>query len=57
MHHELATGRHAWLQVLRGQVIVNGTALETGDALAASDERLLAIVGEKPAEIMLFDLA
>ena len=57
VHHELATGRHAWLQVLRGLVSVNGTALETSDALAASDERLLTIVGEKPAEIMLFDLA
>ena len=57
VHHELATARHAWLQVLRGEVSVNGTALEAGDALAVSDERLLAIVGVKPAEIMLFDLA
>jgi redox-sensitive bicupin YhaK (pirin superfamily) len=56
VHHELASGRHAWLQVLRGAVNVNGTLLETSDGLAASDERRLTIVGEKPAEIMLFDL-
>ena len=55
--HDFATGRHAWLQVLRGQVNVNGTQLDTSDALGASDEHLLTIVGERPAEIMLFDLA
>jgi redox-sensitive bicupin YhaK (pirin superfamily) len=50
-------GRHAWLQVLRGSVNVNGTLLETSDGLAVSDERSLTIVGERPAEVMLFDLA
>jgi redox-sensitive bicupin YhaK (pirin superfamily) len=55
--HELATGRHAWLQVLRGKVSVNGTLLETSDGLAASDESRLTIVGQQPAEIMLFDMA
>ena len=31
MTHALAPGRHAWLQVLRGQVTVNGTPLATSD--------------------------
>jgi redox-sensitive bicupin YhaK (pirin superfamily) len=57
VRHDLTTGRHAWLQVLRGQVKVNGIHLQTSDALAASEERLLTIVAEQPAEIMLFDLA
>jgi redox-sensitive bicupin YhaK (pirin superfamily) len=57
VHHELAAGRHAWLQVLRGEVSVNGARLETSDGLAASDERQLTITGDKPAEIMLFDMA
>jgi hypothetical protein len=55
--HEIAIGRHAWVQVLRGQVRVNGTLLETSDGLAVSDERILTVVGEQAAEIMLFDLA
>lgn len=54
---DLATGRHAWLQVLRGQVNVNGTQLETSDGLSASGERRLTMIGNQPAEIMLFDLA
>jgi redox-sensitive bicupin YhaK (pirin superfamily) len=54
--HELQGGRHAWLQVLRGQVRVNGTLLATSDGLAVSEERGLTLVGEQPAEVMLFDL-
>jgi redox-sensitive bicupin YhaK (pirin superfamily) len=55
--HELASGRHAWLQVLRGRVNVQGTTLETSDGLAVSDEGGVTIVGEQTAEVMLFDLA
>jgi redox-sensitive bicupin YhaK (pirin superfamily) len=55
--HTMLAGRHAWLQVLRGSVSVNGTLLETSDGLAVSDERSLTIVGERSAEAMLFDLA
>ena len=56
LNHDMLAGRHAWLQVLRGSVRVNGTLLETGDGLAASEEHSLTIVGERPAEVMLFDL-
>lgn len=55
--HELPAGRHAWLQVLRGAVSVNGVSLQTSDGLAVSDERQLAIATKEPAQLMLFDLA
>ncbi|HEY2881398.1 MAG TPA: pirin family protein [Pirellulales bacterium] len=56
--HSLATGRHAWLQVLRGDIRVGETALTAGDAAAAvSNENGLTITAASPAEIMLFDLA
>jgi quercetin 2,3-dioxygenase len=54
--HVLASGRHAWLQVLRGSVDVNGTRLETSDAVAVSNEPQLTVAGTEPAEVMLFDL-
>lgn len=54
--HELAAGRHAWLQVLRGAVTLNGTKLETSDGAAVTDEQSLEIVAVESAEIMLFDL-
>lgn len=54
--HLLASGRHAWLQVLRGSVEVNGLRLATSDGLAVSDETQLDITGLDHAEVMLFDL-
>lgn len=55
--HELMAGRHAWLQVLRGSVSLNGIDLNTSDGAAVSDEISLRIRGNTDAEIMLFDLA
>ena len=55
--HEVATGRHAWLQVLRGSVSLNGHELQTSDGAAVSDESSLTIQATNNAEIMLFDLA
>jgi quercetin 2,3-dioxygenase len=53
---ELQSGRHAWLQILRGSVVVNGQALGTSDGAAVSDEIALSIRAAESAEVMLFDL-
>jgi redox-sensitive bicupin YhaK (pirin superfamily) len=53
----LAQDRHAWLQVLRGNVSLNGVSLSTGDGAAVSEESSLTIQSQDDAEIMLFDLA
>jgi quercetin 2,3-dioxygenase len=55
--HTLRQGRHAWLQVLRGAVDLNGQALAAGDGAALSEESGLAILAGGPSEVMLFDLA
>lgn len=55
--HPLGAGRHAWLQVARGAVTLDGGALRQGDGAAVSGEPGLAITGQEPAEILLFDLA
>ena len=55
--HALDRGRHAWVQVVRGAVTVNGQRLDQGDGAALSDEPTLTITGAAPAEILLFDLA
>jgi redox-sensitive bicupin YhaK (pirin superfamily) len=58
VEHALAPGRHAWLQIARGSVELNGTRLEQGDGAAASDEQKLSITGAQDgSEILLFDLA
>jgi redox-sensitive bicupin YhaK (pirin superfamily) len=53
---ELAANRHAWLQVLRGSVELNGHTLSTSDAAAVSDEAQLLLKSSTPSQFMLFDL-
>ncbi len=57
LERSIAAGRHAWVQVIRGPVVVNGEPLETSDGLAVSDVSSLSIKAEGPSEILLFDLA
>jgi redox-sensitive bicupin YhaK (pirin superfamily) len=53
--HVLAPGRHAWLHVAEGELTVNSNRLEEGDAIAATGESQVDIVG-LGAEFLLFDL-
>ena len=55
--HELKPGRHAWVQVARGSVQVNGKALEAGDGAAISGEERLNFTATADSEVLLFDLA
>ena len=57
VRHVLDPGRHAWLQVLKGSVRLNGEPLETSDGAAVSGESELEITAREPAEILLFDLS
>ena len=53
---DVEDGRRIWIQVVKGDVIVNGEAATTSDAFAIWDEKSLAIVASSDAEILLFDL-
>lgn len=55
--HELAPGRHAWLQVLRGDANISGERLSAGDGAAVGDEPQLRVATDGGAELMLFDMA
>jgi redox-sensitive bicupin YhaK (pirin superfamily) len=57
IEHVIGAGRHAWLQVLRGSVSLNGHALHVSDGAAISGEPRITIAGKEAAEVMLFDLA
>jgi len=55
--HEVPAGRRAWVQVARGGVTVNGTALRTGDGAAVSNEASISIKATAAGtEVLLFDL-
>ena len=53
----LRPGRHAWIQMARGEVTVNDATLRAGDGAAVSDEQTLDISATADAEILVFDLA
>jgi quercetin 2,3-dioxygenase len=55
--HELKPERHAYVQVARGSVKLNGQALEAGDGAAISREKALQLTGIEDAEVLVFDLA
>lgn len=54
--HTLEKGRHAWVQVARGRVTVNGKNLKAGDGAAISDEPEVRVTAKDSAEVLLFDL-
>jgi quercetin 2,3-dioxygenase len=57
--YELGAGRHAWVQVVHGDIALNGVELAAGDAAAISDETALKIktAGSETSEVLVFDLA
>ena len=55
--HLIPSGRHVWIQVARGKVLVNGEHLAHGDGLAVTGKSQLIICGDGQAELLLFDLA
>jgi hypothetical protein len=58
VRHALPPGRHAWVQVVRGELELNGQPLRAGDGAELSDERELALAGGGGgAEALVFDLA
>ncbi len=57
LERQLAPERHAWLQVLRGDVETDELRLSAGDGLAISEETGLKLSSRNGAELMLFDLA
>lgn len=52
----LSSGRHAWVQVARGEVALNGQTLRAGDGAAVSDEPGLELTSNTASEVLLFEL-
>jgi quercetin 2,3-dioxygenase len=53
----LRNGRHAWMQMARGSIRLNGKVLQAGDGAQISDEQRLDFIGDREAEFLMFDLA
>ncbi|MES2769817.1 MAG: pirin family protein [Bdellovibrionota bacterium] len=56
MSFDIPKNRHAWIQVVKGDVRVNDQDLSRGDGLGISDMTKLEIKSLKDSEFLLFDL-
>ncbi len=57
LQHPLKTGRLGWVQVVSGQVNVNGQVLTAGDGIGLRDEAEIQLqTRDQAAELLLFDL-
>lgn len=54
--HVLKPDRLGWIQVVSGQVTVNGQILKTGDGLGLADETEIRLNAGQATELLLFDL-
>jgi quercetin 2,3-dioxygenase len=53
---EIPEGRHAYVHVARGTVLLNGLALRDGDGARVRQERGLIVSDGDSAELLIFDL-
>lgn len=55
--YELSPRRGAWIQVIQGDLDLNGHSLKQGDGAAAEDEQKLVFQSREGVKFLLFDLA
>ncbi|WP_310619473.1 pirin family protein [Flexibacterium corallicola] len=56
-HLQIGKDRGVWVQLVHGQIFVNGQLLEAGDGLALAKTPDVSIVAEDSSEFLLFDMA
>lgn len=57
VEHNLQAGRGAWIQIVRGDVTLDGQRLAEGDGASVENEQKLSIECLAESELLLFDLA
>ncbi|MEZ4871316.1 MAG: pirin family protein [Bdellovibrionales bacterium] len=57
LEYNLRDEHGVWIQMISGELEVNGELLSQGDGLAIEKESLLKIIASKESEFLLFDLA
>jgi len=54
--HPIEGLKGVWVQVIDGNIDVNGEALSVGDAVSLEDEKEVRVATEQGAHFLLFDL-
>jgi redox-sensitive bicupin YhaK (pirin superfamily) len=57
LEHQFKKGRRGWVQVVKGDVMLNGEALGSGDGASISGETRVTLTAVAEVELLLFDMA
>lgn len=57
VRHTFASGRHGYVQVAKGALVLNGQAMKAGDGAGLSEEAAAILEASVASEVILFDLA
>lgn len=57
LEFNLREGRGVWIQIVRGQITIEGQILEKGDAASFTHTDFLKLKANQDSELLLFDLA
>ncbi len=57
IEHEIGEGHKVFVQIVSGNVVVNGQQVAAGDGVQITDESLLTIASNSDAEFLVFDIA
>lgn len=57
LNHSIAEGRGVWIQIARGEVLLNNETLKAGDGASIEEITLISLEASEDSEILLFDLA
>lgn len=56
LEYIIEAGHQAWLQVIKGELNINGIPASAGDGVSLKNENILQLTCNNPAECLLFDL-
>jgi redox-sensitive bicupin YhaK (pirin superfamily) len=54
--YTITPNRHVWIQMIKGQIDIDGKTLDAGDGAAVSEQKQLTITAQTDADFLLFDL-
>ena len=57
IEHNIATGHKIWVQLVSGEISLNGNTLSQGDGAGVSSETLIKLSSTGNSEFLLFDFA
>lgn len=57
VNHPLREQRHAWVQLIEGDIDLNGNTLSPGDGISLDGEKELRLTSKGGAHFLLFDLS